>query len=160
MVLNHWVLGALHFKTALWSHLHGSKCPRRIFFRHFDPLRCCLKTSGTNYLLTQHHIPKEHGSQPNHFKSRKTCTVFYFGYIFLLLWSSIFFYSTSLSVRYHCPVECTVTHKLISFSLHLKMSLLKYETFPLTFTLILSKFCGQLQYTLHITYPHNKVKSG
>lgn len=32
MVLNHWVLGTLHFKIALWSHLHGSKCPRRFFF--------------------------------------------------------------------------------------------------------------------------------
>lgn len=55
---------------------------KKIRLWHFDPLRFCLKTSGTNYPLTQHHIPKEHRSQPNHFKSLKTCTVFYFGYIF------------------------------------------------------------------------------
>jgi len=57
------------------------KMSKKILLRRFDPLRC-LKISGTNYPLTWHHIPKEHRSQPNRFKSLKTCTVFYFGHIF------------------------------------------------------------------------------
>jgi len=35
------------------------KMSKKIRLRHFDPLRCCLKTSGTNYPLPQHHIPKK-----------------------------------------------------------------------------------------------------
>jgi len=58
------------------------KMSKKILLQCFDPLRCCFKTSGTNYPQTQHHIHKEHGSQPNRFKSLKTCTEFYFGYIF------------------------------------------------------------------------------
>lgn len=56
----HWVIGSWHVEMMCWSHIQGSKCPRR-YFLHIST----VEMSGTKNPVMWHHILEEQNPMSN-----------------------------------------------------------------------------------------------